>query len=46
MKMERVETEINEVRTMELKAQMFKAETDRSRHRWRDNAVKSGIDEL
>ena len=40
MKSERVETESNEARAMEIEAQVFEAERDRAIQNWRDNALK------
>ena len=38
MKVERVETESNEVRAMELGAQMFEEDRAKARQIWRENA--------
>ena len=40
MKAERVETESNEARAMELEAQVFEVERDRARQSWRENEIK------
>ena len=40
MKSERVETESNEARAMEIEAQVFEAERDRAIQNWRENALK------
>ena len=45
MKAERVETESNEARAMELEAQVFEAERARARHIWRENALKAELAE-
>ena len=45
VKAERVETESNEARAMEIEAQMFEAERDIVRQIWRGNAIKSNIAE-
>ena len=46
MKAERVETESNEARSMELEAQVFEAERARARQSWRDNALKADLSEV
>ena len=46
MKAERVETESNEARAMELEAQMFEAERARARQIWRENMLKAKIAEV
>ena len=45
VKAERVETESNEARAMELEAQMFEAERSIVRQIWRENALKAKIAE-
>ena len=40
VKAERVETESNEARVMELEAQMFEADSARSRQIWRENVLE------
>ena len=45
MKAERFETKSNEVRAMELKAQVFEAERARARQSWRENAIKAELAE-
>ena len=45
MKAERVETESNEARAMELEAQVFEAERDRTIQRWGENALKAELAE-
>ena len=45
VKAERVETEINEARAMELKAQMFEAERSKVRQSWKENALKTKLAE-
>ena len=46
MKAERVETESNEAREMELEAQVFEAERSRARQIWRENALKADLAEV
>ena len=46
VKAERVETESNEARAMELKAQVFEAERDRERLSCRENALKADFSEV
>ena len=46
VKAERVDTEINEVRAMEIEAQVFEAERAKARQRWRENALKSELIEV
>ena len=45
VKAEKVETESNEARVMELEAQVFEAERARERQRKRENALKAEISE-
>ena len=45
VKTERVETEINEGRVMEIEAQMFEAERARARQIWRENTLKDKLAE-
>ena len=46
MKVERVKTKSNKAGEMELKAQMFEVERSRSRHSWRENALKVDLAEI
>ena len=46
MKAERVETESNEARAMELRAQVFETERARMRQSWRENAIKADLAEV
>ena len=45
VKAERVETESNEARAIELEAQVFEAERARAIHIWRENALKAKLAE-
>ena len=45
MKAERVETQINKVRAMELELQMFEAERARARYSWRGEALEAELAE-
>ena len=45
-KSERVETESNKARAMELEAQMYEAERSRARHSWMENALKAELSEV
>ena len=45
MKAERVETESNKARAMELEAQVFEAERDRARQSWRENTLNAELAE-
>ena len=45
MKVERVETESNKMRAMELEAQMFEEDRAKARQIWREDALESELAE-